>query len=60
MPLYLYTCGECGNDKEVLHSIANDPITICDNCGESMGRKPQRTSNTFQGPGFYINDKKTK
>ena len=60
MPLYLYACPDCEAEAEVSHSMDIDPLTLCDNCGYKMSRKPQRTSNTFQGPGFYINDKKTK
>jgi len=57
VPIYTYACPDCGTETEVLHSMFIDPLTLCDNCGYKMIRKPQRTSNTFQGEGFYINDK---
>lgn len=60
MPMYLYGCRECGDERDTLHSISEDPVIECDNCGDRMSRKPQRTSTTFKGEGFYSNDKKTK
>ena len=60
MPMYLYGCLECGNEKDILHSMVEEPVVECEECGDRMGRKPQRTTTTFRGEGFYTNDKNGK
>jgi len=40
MPVYVYRCAN-GHEKEVTHSMKQDPSIICKVCGDVMKRKPQ-------------------
>lgn len=37
MPTYLYACS-CGKEKEMWHSMSEDPIVMCE-CHKAMHRK---------------------
>ena len=61
MPKYVYRCSECGADRELEHSINEDPIIECYMCDEQfMRRVPQTAATTFNGSGFYRNDSRAK
>ena len=57
MAQYLYRCPECKLDRDVEHSIKEDPTILCDECGASCVRVPQATGVVLRGKGFYRNDK---
>lgn len=56
MPIYEYTCPECG-DQERLVPMAERNAQRCQ-CGEKLDRVtiPTNVSAHFKGPGFYCND----
>ena len=57
MPTYLYVCAEKHN-KEVTHSMTQEPDILCDICEKAMNRRPQTAGIKFYGKGFYSTDKK--
>ncbi len=61
MPTYEYLCKECGHQFEAFHSIVEDPLSECPECGGRL----QRLINggiglIFKGSGFYLTDYKNK
>lgn len=55
MPIYEYTCPECG-DQQRLVPMKERNDQRCQ-CGEPLKREISRnTSAHFKGPGFYCND----
>lgn len=58
MSTYIYQCHHCKIEKEMIHSIKEDPIVICDICGNNMSRKIFAPLLKFVGPGFPTNDLK--
>jgi putative FmdB family regulatory protein len=57
--LYEYLCNTCGNEKEIKHSIKDNPTIICEICGCMMLRKISGGLTVqFHGVGFYVNDYK--
>ena len=57
MAKYVYRCHNCKLDKDVEHSMKDDPTIICDECGASCIRVPQAAGVVLRGRGFYRNDK---
>lgn len=49
MITYLYRCPECKNEKEIQHSIKDNPRIICEKCNGVMARVP------LGGSGFLMN-----
>ncbi len=33
MPIYEYRCNDCGRNFEVFQRMADDPVTVCEECG---------------------------
>ena len=58
MPTYDYICKKCGHEFEEFHSISDDPVRVCPECGQiSVERKISGGSGLiFKGSGFYITD----
>ena len=57
MPKYIYRCSDCGADRELKHSMDEDPLIACYMCDvEFMTRVPQATATVFNGSGFYRTD----
>ncbi len=52
MPTYIYQC-PCGYKQETTHSMSEDPVIECKKCKIPMTRKPQFSSYTLKGKGFY-------
>ena len=57
MPLYDYSCKECGKkDIDILEGV-NDKLRRCSKCGATMFREyPLCSPPVFHGSGFYCND----
>lgn len=62
MPTYDYKCNKCDKEKEVFHSIKEEPSIICSNCGEQMKRciSPNTTGFILRGNGWAGKDAKEK
>jgi len=58
MPIYEYTCLDCGREEEVLQRFSDDPLTICPGCGGRYQKKISAPAFQFKGDGFYETDYK--
>ncbi len=57
MPTYSYQC-DCGERRDVFHSIHESAQLECEKCGGPMRRVLTAPAVQFKGPGFYTTDKK--
>lgn len=55
MPIYEYRCAK-GHQFEVIQSMADDPVTECEECGASVERVFHPIAVHFKGSGFYTTD----
>lgn len=57
MPIYEYSCGACGYQKEILQRLNDAPLTACPKCGK-RGFKKLMSAAGFQlkGTGWYATD----
>jgi putative FmdB family regulatory protein len=55
MPIYEYRC-ENGHNFEVMQSMADDPVTACEECGAPVERVFHPVAVHFKGSGFYTTD----
>jgi putative FmdB family regulatory protein len=55
MPIYEYRC-ENGHTFEVMQSMADDPVTVCEVCGAPVERVFRPVAVHFKGSGFYTTD----
>jgi putative FmdB family regulatory protein len=57
MPIYEYSCTECGFQKEHLQKLSDAPLTACPACGKT-GYKKLLTAAGFhlKGSGWYATD----
>jgi putative FmdB family regulatory protein len=56
MPTYVYQC-ECGYSQDVLHAMSAKVAIVCPICGTDMTKRPSFGTATFNGAGFYRNDR---
>ena len=59
MPIYEYRC-ENGHTFEVIQSMSDDPVEICEVCGAPVERVFHPVAVHFKGSGFYSTDYKSK
>jgi putative FmdB family regulatory protein len=53
MPAYQYRCDACiADDVEVSHSINDDPVITCDDCGAERRRVPVQFGLSLKGDGW--------
>ena len=55
MPIYEYRCNN-GHTFEVFQSMADDPVTACEECGAPVERVFHPVAVHFKGSGFYTTD----
>ncbi|MGZ8667318.1 MAG: FmdB family zinc ribbon protein [Solirubrobacterales bacterium] len=55
MPIYEYRCNN-GHNFEVFQSMADDPVTSCEECGAPVERVFHPIAVHFKGSGFYTTD----
>lgn len=58
MPIYGYRCTNCGHELEVLQSMRDAPLTVCEACGGQLQKKLYPVGVQFKGSGFYSTDYK--
>lgn len=58
MPIYGYRCASCGHEIEVLQSMRDAPLTVCEACGGRLEKKLYPVGVQFKGTGFYSTDYK--
>jgi putative FmdB family regulatory protein len=56
MPTYGYECTACSNQLEIMQSIKDAPLTICEKCGGVLRKIIYPIGISFKGAGFYVND----
>ncbi len=55
MPIYEYRCRN-GHTFEVMQSMADDPVSACEQCGAPVERVFHPVAVHFKGSGFYSTD----
>ena len=55
MPTYEYRCKN-GHQFEVIQSMSDDPIAVCQVCGAPVERVFHPVAVHFKGSGFYTTD----
>lgn len=61
MPTYDYKCPECGEVKEVLHRMNEEPEILCPKCDKvKMKKLMSAPTVVFKGVGWYKTDFPTK
>jgi putative FmdB family regulatory protein len=55
VPTYEYRCKN-GHQFEVVQSMADDPIAVCEVCGAPVERVFHPVAVHFKGSGFYTTD----
>lgn len=56
MPTYDYKC-DCGHKETVFHEMTAKVAIVCPKCTTDMVRVPSFGAATFNGTGFYRNDR---
>jgi putative FmdB family regulatory protein len=56
MPTYEYVCRNCGHGFEIVQSMRDEPLTICDVCGGELRKVFTAPAIAFKGSGFYATD----
>jgi len=56
MPIYEYTCSQCGGSVEKMQRITDDPLRICPACGGELRKKISLTHFKLVGSGWYTTD----
>ena len=61
MPTYDYKCKSCEHSYEAFHSMNDDSVQLCPECGGESKRLLSGGSGViFKGSGYYVNDSKSK
>lgn len=61
MPFYEYRCNSCGHRFEVLQRMSDEPVTVCEQCGEEAAERVLfAPAIHFKGSGFHNTDYGTK
>jgi putative FmdB family regulatory protein len=55
MPIYEYRCTN-GHTFEVIQSMSDDPVEMCEVCGAPVERVFHPVAVHFKGSGFYTTD----
>lgn len=54
MPIYEYSCPDCGVEFERMRKLSDPPLTVCPDCGRENVRKLiSQTSFMLKGGGWY-------
>ena len=56
MPLYEYSCQNCGEKFEVMQKFSDAPLTNHEGCGGAVQRLLSAPALQFKGSGWYITD----
>ena len=56
MPTYEYACKSCGQHVDVVQSIADEPLTVCPDCGGQLRKVFHPAGILLKGSGFYKTD----
>ena len=56
MPIYAYSCRDCGRSFDIRQEFSDASLTVCDACGGTLRKQFGSIGVTFNGPGFYRTD----
>ncbi len=56
MPTYEYLCQTCSHRFETWQKMADEPLTVCPECGNHIRRVLYAAGVVFKGSGFYKTD----
>ncbi len=57
MPIYEYSCTECGHNLEILQKLSDPKLTDCPECGKPTLRKQISAAGfRLKGGGWYATD----
>ena len=56
MPTYEYVCRNCGHGFDVVQSMSDESLAICDECGGELRKVFAPPAISFKGSGFYATD----
>lgn len=56
MPTYEYRCVACEHQFERFQRMSDDPVKVCEKCGEPVKRLLFPVAIQFKGDGFYTTD----
>ena len=62
MPIYEYSCRDCGKVIEVVQKISDAPLKKCEACGGKLEKVISRSAFHLKGGGWYTDgySKKTE
>ncbi len=60
MPTYVYRCSDCDHYFEVVQSMSDEPVSVCEACGGEVTRVLFAPAIHFKGSGFHNTDYGTK
>jgi putative FmdB family regulatory protein len=60
MPIYEYSCDDCGSALEQWQRFQDDPLRMCPSCGGSLRRVFHSVGIIFKGGGWYSTDSRPK
>lgn len=60
MPLYEYSCNECGHRFELIQKFSDQPIEKCEKCPGKVTKLISAPGLSFKGSGWYITDYSNK
>ena len=60
MPIYEYSCSDCGAALERRQRFDESPLTQCPSCGGNLRRVYHPAGIIFKGTGWYITDSRSK
>lgn len=53
MPIYVYSCDKCEENKEIQRGMSDPELDKCPDCGGKITRVYTPTGIQFRGKGFY-------
>lgn len=56
MPTYEYRCLSCEHQFERFQRMSDEPVKVCEKCGEPVQRLLFPVAIQFKGSGFYTTD----
>jgi putative FmdB family regulatory protein len=56
MPIYEYSCQNCGRRLEVMQKMSDKPLTRCPECNGRLEKLFSQTSFQLKGSGWYASD----
>lgn len=56
MPIYEYSCQDCGASFEVIQKVNESPLKKCIKCGGTLKKIISAPALQFRGEGWYVTD----